>query len=65
LSINYAGPAEGSEQTPREIIHLAEQRQQARLRQDWVTADIFRQQIARLGWSGRDTPESQKFVRQP
>jgi hypothetical protein len=63
--VNCAAQAERSEQTPREIIHLAEQRQQARLCQDWVTADILRQQIARLGWLVLDTPEGQKFVRQP
>jgi cysteinyl-tRNA synthetase len=44
---------------------LAEERHQAHLRQDWVTADIFRQKITRLGCLVLDTPEEQKFVRQP
>ncbi len=62
--VNCADQAAISEQTPREIIRLAEQRQEARLHQDWVTADFFRQEIARLGWLVQDTPEGQKFVRQ-
>ncbi len=62
--VNCAGLAKSSEQAPGEIIRLAEERQQARLRQDWATADIFRQKIARLGWLVLDTPEGQKLVRQ-
>jgi cysteinyl-tRNA synthetase len=54
-----------TEQAPEEIVRLAEERQQARLRQDWATADTVRQKMATLGWLVQDTPEGQKFIRQP
>jgi hypothetical protein len=50
---------------PTEIVRLADERQNARLRQDWVTADTFRQKMASLGWLVQDTPEGQKIIRQP
>jgi hypothetical protein len=49
---------------PAEVVDLAEERQQARLRRDWAAADIFRQRIEVLGWVVQDTPEGQKIVRQ-
>ena len=52
-------------ETPAEVAHLAEARQQARLRRDWAKADILRQKMATLGWLVQDTPEGQKIVRQP
>ena len=53
------------EETPAEVVHLADERQQARLRQDWANADILRQQMASLGWLVQDTPDGQKIVKQP
>ncbi|MGD0750776.1 MAG: cysteinyl-tRNA synthetase [Anaerolineales bacterium] len=50
---------------PAEMVRLAKERQQARLRQDWVTADSLRQKITSLGWLVQDTPEGQKIIRQP
>jgi len=52
------------EAVPAEMVHLAEERQQARLRRDWVTADTLRKKMANLGWLVQDTPEGQKIVRQ-
>jgi hypothetical protein len=52
-------------EAPAEVVCMAEARQQARLRQDWVNADAFRQKMAALGWWVQDTPEGQKIVRQP
>lgn len=42
-------------QPPPEVIQLVEQREAARVRRDWATADALRQQIAALGWHVRDT----------
>jgi cyanophycinase-like exopeptidase len=63
--VKSAEQIERAEELPAELVYLAEERQQARLRQDWVTADIFRQKMALLGWLVKDTPEGQKIVRQP
>jgi hypothetical protein len=52
------------EEAPTQVARLAKQRQQARLRQDWAKADVFRQKIASLGWIVQDTPDGQKIVRQ-
>lgn len=41
---------------PEEIRRLADQRQQARLKNEWALADDLRQQITRLGWMIQDTP---------
>jgi hypothetical protein len=50
---------------PAEMVHLADQRQQARLRQEWDTADALRRKMARLGWLVQDTPDGQKIIKQP
>ena len=63
--VKSAEQIERQEETPAELVCLAEERQQARLRQDWATADTLRQKMARLGWLVQDTPEGQKIVRQP
>ena len=56
---------ESPDEMPAELVWLAEERQQARFRQDWATADKLRQKMAMLGWLVQDTPEGQKIVRQP
>jgi hypothetical protein len=48
---------------PAEVLALAEQRQQARARKDWATADELRIHIASLGWTVLDTPEGPKLSR--
>jgi hypothetical protein len=63
--INCAEKVDGSEETPAELAALVEERQQARSRQDWATADTLRLKMAKLGWLVLDTPEGQKIVRQP
>jgi len=62
--IKSAKLVESPEEMPAELVWLAEERQQARLRQDWATADTLRQKMAMLGWLVQDTPEGQKIVRQ-
>jgi cyanophycinase-like exopeptidase len=47
-------PAPG---TPREVLELANARQQARTQKDWVRADQLRDQILALGWEVKDTPD--------
>ena len=42
---------------PQDVRKLSIERQQARERKDWVTADAIRDQIAMLGWGVKDTPE--------
>ncbi len=52
-----------SEEIPVAVARLVEERNQARLRQDWEAADGLRQRIATFGWTIQDTPEGQKMVR--
>ncbi len=42
---------------PDDVLALATQRQAARARREWVTADELRQRIAALGWKVLDTPD--------
>jgi hypothetical protein len=46
---------------PNEILQLVEQREGARRRKDWQTADELRQQIAHRGWRVLDTPDGPKI----
>ena len=55
---------ESPEEMPAELVCLAEERQKARIHQDWASADTLRQKMALLGWLVQDTPEGQKIVRQ-
>jgi len=60
--VRSAPPPAHAEQTPpAEIILLAEQRQQARVRKAWSEADDLRRKITDLGWSVMDTPEGPKL----
>ena len=63
--LKCAEQVDRSEETPTELANLVEERQQARSRQDWATADNLRLKMAMLGWLVLDTPEGQKIVRQP
>ena len=63
--VKSAEQVERPEEMPAELVYLVEERQQARLRQDWATADTLRQKMARLGWLVQDTSEGQKIIRQP
>ncbi len=42
-----------------EVKDLLEQRKQARKEDDWETSDRLREEIHRLGWEVRDTPQGQ------
>ncbi len=49
----------------KEVLALAQARQQARLRKDWAEADRLRAQIAALGWLVQDTPEGPQLIPGP
>jgi len=53
--------AEPSPEPPPEVLALVAQRQVARERRDWPTADALREQIAALGWRVIDTPEGPRL----
>jgi cysteinyl-tRNA synthetase len=40
-----------------------EQRRVARVRRDWASADAIRDEITRLGWQVRDTPNGPELAR--
>ena len=52
------------EKIPAEVIRLLEARQQARLSQDWSTADKLRDQLAAVGWKVVDTPEGPQLLQE-
>lgn len=54
-------PAPAEEIPPPQVLHLTQQRQQARAQKDWNTADDLRRQIAELGWTVIDTPDGPKL----
>lgn len=41
---------------PREVVELAERRQEAREKKDWAAADELRERIVEMGWEVTDTP---------
>lgn len=48
--------SETATQPPPEVVALLQEREAARARRDWATADDLRERIAALGWQVRDTP---------
>ena len=54
--------AEGAPEPSPEVLALVEEREAARARRDWATADALRERIAGLGWQVRDTPEGPRLV---
>jgi hypothetical protein len=44
------------------VLALLEKRQAARTRRDWGTADRIRDQMSKLGWQVRDTPNGPELV---
>ena len=55
-SVLGIGQEDPSEDTPEEILQLAEQRQQARQCKDWAEADRLRDALKSKGWVIEDTP---------
>jgi hypothetical protein len=62
--VKSAEKIQASSEMPAEIVRLAEERFQARLRKDWATADILRIKMEELGWIIGDSPDGQKLIRQ-
>ncbi|MBC7232875.1 MAG: cysteinyl-tRNA synthetase [Chloroflexi bacterium] len=53
--------AEGRQPSP-EVLVLVQEREVARSRRDWATADALRERIAAMGWEVRDTPKGPELV---
>lgn len=53
------------ETPPPEVMALIEEREAARKAQDWVRADSLREQISRLGYHIKDTPQGPRWQRIP
>jgi cyanophycinase-like exopeptidase len=49
-------PVAARPEPPPEVLALLAQRQAARARREWTSADALRQQMAQLGWQVLDTP---------
>ncbi|MBP7274636.1 MAG: cysteine--tRNA ligase [Kiritimatiellae bacterium] len=43
-------------ETPEDVLRLVDERQRARAAKDWARADEVREELARKGWSVKDTP---------
>jgi hypothetical protein len=50
-------PSASSRQPPADVLALVDQRESARARKDWSTADRLRREIADRGWQVLDTPQ--------
>jgi hypothetical protein len=62
--VNSAAPVDIPEEAPPpEVVSLAEERQQARIRKDWLAADEFRQRIITLGWKVQDNPDGYNLAK--
>ena len=57
-----AAQAEAAPEPPPEVLALVEEREAARARRDWATADALPEQIEALGWQVRDTPEGPRLA---
>jgi cysteinyl-tRNA synthetase len=51
-----------TEEAPRDVVVLAEEREQARARRDFDDADRLRAEIAELGWEVRDVADGFRLV---
>jgi hypothetical protein len=51
------------ENPPPDVVHLAEERNLARSRKDWLTADTLRKKITSLGWTVQDTPDGYNLAK--
>lgn len=47
---------------PAEVLALVAEREAARRRRDWATADALRERIQALGWRLQDTPEGPQCI---
>jgi hypothetical protein len=54
--------AEEAPQPSAEVLALVQEREAARARQDWATADDLRDRITTLGWQVHDTPAGPELV---
>jgi len=52
-----------SKHPPERVLALVADRQDARARGDWATADRLRDEVVALGWAIRDTPEGPELSR--
>ncbi len=59
--VKNAEKDQGPDEAPEEVLHLTEERQQARLREDWTAADELRAKINALGWQVLDTANGSKL----
>lgn len=50
-----------AEEVPEEVLKLAEARAEARKTKQWAESDRLRDEISKLGWAVKDTPQGQKF----
>jgi hypothetical protein len=50
-------PPEVAASPPPEVLHLVQEREEARARRDWAAADVLRSKIAALGWQVLDTQD--------
>jgi hypothetical protein len=48
---------------PKEVLALADARQQARANKEWAESDRLRDEIAESGWEVRDTPDGQELIK--
>ena len=49
------------EQAPKELIDLADQRDEARRKKDWKESDRLRDLITKAGWVVEDLPEGPRL----
>ena len=61
LEISSATTISGEDETPKEIVHLADQRMLARKAKNFALADILRDQLKSKGWVIEDTPRGIKL----
>ena len=64
LAVANPEPPSADQETPSEqVVALANARQDARARKDWLASDDLRRQISELGWIVQDTSEGWKLAR--
>jgi cysteinyl-tRNA synthetase len=57
--LGFLSPAH--EEADEEVVRLVDRREQARAARDWGQSDKLRDEIRRLGWEVRDTPDGPKL----
>ena len=61
--IKYYEDGHATEETPKEVIDIANERFIARQNKDWATSDILRDKLSELGYLVKDSKDGYELIK--